>query len=955
MGRRLLSGEPTKLCPGGLHERALRTTVACMQCASIAALDELVATIATVLPAVADIEDAAEVVAAAAWTGAQRRSLTAHLRAHPDALISAAWAAPPSLARLTRRLISAGVDGVAVPQPPSALCPAGRHTRSGWLRPSSACTACAADLALDEAVVAVHAQVPSLPAEELGAIVAGAARNRLGRLDLIEHLRACPDALSSGSSDVPRTVLDLVDALIDAGADGVDALRCVACNKATPNLACVGDGGRLCQTCAEHRRDPEPCTSCGRLRPVAARTAERAAVCGTCLANDSTRWEPCSRCGTTAQVVTSVEGRPLGRCCYVTPLIRCTMCGTAKGARPWKTRRPVCPDCAATPTAPCSVCERPAPVAAPAGLTVCAVCHITPAEPCRACGRPTPGRDRGGRPRCFDCYQRPVRPCGRCGRVRAIARLATADEPELCAICWTGPTATCASCGDVRPCRGERRGRMLCPKCAPVTAQPCAHCGRLRKVTAQWVEGPVCGSCYGRALRAKGDCPRCRRWRRLRTYAGIDTPVCSDCAGAEPHSVCGECGAEDHLYERGRCPACALRHRLDRILGDRGQRERNGLGPVHDTLARLGSPRDVIRWLQLSDVAHLLRDMATGQLAVSFDALDRLPRSRAVWFVEHLLTTAGVLAGRDPVLARFELWVADWLDAIEVADIERILRRYATWEVLRRLRETSTRRWLSDHAHNSAKSRLQASLDLLTFLNERGRSLDGCRQDDLETWAGPRPKSRVRAAQPFWGWAVRRHLVPHGLTFPSAPDAPRGAVPAGDGHWDLARRLLHGEGIDPHDRVAGLLVVLYAQPVSRVARLTDADVTAAPGTFTVTVTLGRSPINVPEPLASHIRQLLRARPVTTAAKAPGDTGWLFPGHHPGRPVHATTLTKRLRTLGVPVGVARLAALAHIAASMPAAVVADLLGVHPGTAAAWAKATGRTWADYTANRTNGVTP
>lgn len=46
---------------------------------------------------------------------------------------------------------------------------------------------------------------------------------------------------------------------------------------------------------------------------------------------------------------------------------------------------------------------------------------------------------------------------------------------------------------------------------------------------------------------------------------------------------------------------------------------------------------------------------------------------------------------------------------------------------------------------------------------------------------------------------------------------------------------------------------------------------------------------------------------------------------------------------------RLAALAHIAASMPAAVVADLLGVHPGTASAWAKATGRTWADYTAHR------
>lgn len=46
---------------------------------------------------------------------------------------------------------------------------------------------------------------------------------------------------------------------------------------------------------------------------------------------------------------------------------------------------------------------------------------------------------------------------------------------------------------------------------------------------------------------------------------------------------------------------------------------------------------------------------------------------------------------------------------------------------------------------------------------------------------------------------------------------------------------------------------------------------------------------------------------------------------------------------------RGAALAHLTASMPAAVVADLLGVHATTASVWGKATGRTWADYTANR------
>lgn len=91
---------------------------------------------------------------------------------------------------------------------------------------------------------------------------------------------------------------------------------------------------------------------------------------------------------------------------------------------------------------------------------------------------------------------------------------------------------------------------------------------------------------------------------------------------------------------------------------------------------------------------------------------------------------------------------------------------------------------------------------------------------------------------------------------------------------------------------------------------------------------------------------------TSVTMIPGGPAWLFPGRQPGRPMHATALTKRLGKIGVPVGVTRGAALAHLTASMPAAVVADLLGVHAATASVWAKATGRTWADYTANRAVG---
>lgn len=509
-----------------------------MQCAAIVALDELVAVLVETAPTAGGTEGLRELVAGVAWTGAQRRSLAAHLRAHPDALSvgTTTAAAPSRLGRLARALAGVGVAGVVVPQPPRRRCPAGRHERSGWTRATWPCTPCQAAAAFDEAVAVVVELVPSLPVAQVRTIVARAARSRTARVDLVAHLRERGDALSSGSSDVPLPVVLLVDALLDAGVAGVVRLRCVGCHTPTAKLQSITPGGRLCPACFQRRRAPEPCASCRRVRPVAARSTGNLAVCGNCFSKDTSRWEPCSRCGTAAQVITRVGGKSVGRCCYAPPVIRCTMCGTAKGSRPWKSRRPVCESCATTESVPCSVCSRSAPVAAGNDAAICALCRASPAEQCRGCGVMTPGRDRHGQPRCPDCYQRSVLPCGRCGRVRAVVRLATGDDPALCGICWTGPTVACESCGEVRPCRGERRGRMLCTKCAPVTPQCCAHCGRLRRVTAQWVEGPVCGSCYGRALRAKDTCPGCQRWRRLRTYAGFTTKVCSDCAGAEPHA-----------------------------------------------------------------------------------------------------------------------------------------------------------------------------------------------------------------------------------------------------------------------------------------------------------------------------------------------------------------------------------------------------------------------------------
>ena len=192
-------------------------------------------------------------------------------------------------------------------------------------------------------------------------------------------------------------------------------------------------------------------------------------------------------------------------------------------------------------------------------LARCSHCASGQTAPCRECGELTAGRDKAGRPRCERCYARPVGTCGRCGRVRAIVRLAVDGDPDLCAICWTGPTVKCENCGKVRPCRGERRGRMLCGTCAPVRPQICAHCGQSRRPTAQWPEGPVCQRCYTRALDAKAECPGCGQRRRLLRYAGHEQPLCSDCAGVAAQHVCGRCGTDRAVSPRAVPAVCEQR------------------------------------------------------------------------------------------------------------------------------------------------------------------------------------------------------------------------------------------------------------------------------------------------------------------------------------------------------------------------------------------------------------
>ena len=162
----------------------------------------------------------------------------------------------------------------------------------------------------------------------------------------------------------------------------------------------------------------------------------------------------------------------------------------------------------------------------------------------------------------------------------------------------------------------------------------------------------------------------------------------------------------------------------------------------------------------------------------------------------------------------------------------------------------------------------------------------------------------------------------------------------------LVARLLHDDTLDTTDRVAGCFVLLFGQHQSRIATMTTDQVSHHDGS--VHVCFGQHQLPVPEPLGALLLTLVRHGRTHVGVGSPPTSPWLFPGGLPGRPITAARLADRLRALGIPTQPARRAALIDLAAKLPAAVLADLLNLHPTTAVRWMREAGGDWSRYAAD-------
>lgn len=307
-----------------------------------------------------------------------------------------------------------------------------------------------------------------------------------------------------------------------------------------------------------------------------------------------------------------------------------------------------------------------------------------------------------------------------------------------------------------------------------------------------------------------------------------------------------------------------------------------------------------------------------------------------------MLVAHGVLPARDDAVVRLEAWVAARLDELASPERCRLLRSYATWRVLRRARQRAEHAQRAHTPTRHAKNCLLAAIAFLAFLDQQGHDLSGCTQADIDTWLieGPPSAPNVRD---FLTWATERKHV-NGLDIPRPPRRDGPAL-HDDTRWAIVRRLLHDDTLDLGDRAAGCLVLLYGQPLSRIVAITRDQVRPHHGG--VSLHLGVTDIEIPEPLGGILTRLASTRRPYTGLGTPTDQPWLFPGLRPGRPLTAAGLGRRLRLLGIDAMPGRRSALLHLAGRLPAAVLADLLNIAPTTAVRWVRTAGGDWTTYAA--------
>ncbi len=422
-----------------------------------------------------------------------------------------------------------------------------------------------------------------------------------------------------------------------------------------------------------------------------------------------------------------------------------------------------------------------------------------------------------------------------------------------------------------------------------------------------------------------------------------DEAVCVDCAGIRDDFHCDRCRVEAEHYRRGICARCALREDLTALLLDYAA-DSPAMERLVDAFCAVDRPESILTWKRPPEVQNLLRGLASGEIPLTHEGLNTHGNGHRISHLRSLLEHHGLLPTRDPYLARFETWIDTKLHTITAPAVKHPVERFARWHHLRRVRRISVTGASTRGPVHASKQDITETIKFLTWLHATtGRTAGTCTQADVDQWLATGPTTR-HAIRTFFVWAKKNNLnrtvtIGHrqNKTVRTFTQEQRLA-------W--LRELLTGDSESLPYRIAATLLLLYAQPLVKVAALRAADVIVTP--TELRLALGRDPVPVPAPFADLLKQHLADRPNLRTTNG-FHSEWLFPGYRPGRHIHPNTVMIRIRELGVDLLGAKNAALRSLVTEVPPPIVAEMLGYSYQVAHRHAELAGETWSRYAAGR------
>lgn len=480
-------------------------------------------------------------------------------------------------------------------------------------------------------------------------------------------------------------------------------------------------------------------------------------------------------------------------------------------------------------------------------------------------------------------------------------------------------------------------------------AHTCARCGRsTTRLQASWPEGQICFTCWFDAIHTRGICPSCGQDRLLPGPPNRDgRPVCGTCAGIADNFHCARCGAEAGHHRGDLCARCCLRADLHALLDAPPTAPPNlpVLAGLIEALCASGRPESILVWKRSPKAQNLLRGLGDSTIALTHEGLDSVP-GKPTEHLRALLQHHGHLPPRDPYLPRFEQWITAKLDGLphQVADP---VGRFATWHHLRRIRAKAAAGAATRGPVHSAKQEITETIKFLTWLHQTyQRTATTCTQPDIDEWLATGPTTRT-AIRTFFVVAHRTRLntnvaVPHraARTSPSLTQDQRLA-------W--IHELLTGASESLPYRVAGMLLLLYAQPLVKIVTLQLSAIHDQPEAMTIL--LGQRHTDVPEPFAQLLRDHIARRPNLQTGSGPNNP-WLFPSTLAGRHLHPNTAMDRLRDLGLNLLGARNRTISELVLEIPPSLAAEALGYSPQVAHLHADKAAEPWARYAGRRITG---